>query len=61
MKRPNREKVVKLKKKYMSDGHFKGPAGTGERFKNCVLYFTARGDIANPRGLCASIARKKGY
>lgn len=59
--KPSPEKVRRLKKKYMSGTHFKGPAGTGERFKNCVAYFRERGDVANPRGLCGKIARRKGY
>lgn len=37
---------------------FRGKLGTGTRFKNCVEKMRAKG-AKDPKGLCASIGRKK--
>lgn len=40
--------------------HFKGRKGTGERFKNCILYFQCKGyDEKQAQKICGMIAAKK--
>lgn len=53
-------KLQKLKAKYINPktGRFKGK--TGERFKSCVAYMKAKGDVQDPEALCGKIARMKG-
>jgi len=50
------------RERYISpEGHFKGRAGTGERFENCVKYFMNCRGLSRERAeaLCAWIGRRK--
>jgi len=53
----------KCKERYYNyeEGHFKGRAGTGERFENCVKYFSVCEGKSeeSARKICAEIARRK--
>lgn len=66
--RRNIEKYIEMlkdscKSRYYNEeeGHFKGRAGTGERFNNCVKYFMNCKGLSEDaaRRQCAEIARKK--
>jgi len=55
--------LQKLRERYVSEtGKFKGEAGTGERFQNCVRYQMERLGISEERAraLCSYIGRR-GY
>lgn len=59
--RPRKASTLqRLKDKYIDPktGRFKGK--TGERFKSCVAYMKAKGDVEDPEALCGKIARTKG-
>ncbi len=52
--------LQKLRERYVSEtGKFKGEAGTGERFRNCVRYQMQRLGISEERAraLCSQIGR----
>jgi len=56
-----KSKSSKCREKYLSEeGHFKGKAGTGERFDNCVKYQKCLGKSEEAaKRICAAIKKRK--